>query len=48
MPTVLEDVLFGPLNLGLTDKRKQQHRALTALQQVGLCRRTRQAGLPII
>jgi cobalt/nickel transport system ATP-binding protein len=35
MPTVLEDVAFGPLNSGL-DNREALHRALHALQTVGM------------
>jgi cobalt/nickel transport system ATP-binding protein len=35
MPTVLEDVTFGPLNLGMSP-REAQDRAVTALRQVGL------------
>ncbi len=34
-PTVLEDVAFGPLNLGLTPKQANE-RALATLQQLGL------------
>ncbi len=34
-PTVLEDVAFGPLNLGLS-KEKARDRAIWALEQVGL------------
>ena len=35
MPTVLEDVAFGPLNLGL-DRREAIERAQAALEQVGM------------
>src|SRR4051812_23425687 len=35
MPTVLEDVAFGPLNQGLTPA-KAAERALSALEQVGM------------
>jgi cobalt/nickel transport system ATP-binding protein len=35
MPTVLEDVAFGPLNLGL-DRKRAMHRAVTALDLVGM------------
>jgi len=35
MPTVLEDVAFGPLNLGM-NAAEAQKRALTVLQQVGM------------
>ncbi len=35
MPTVLEDVAFGPLNSGL-DRHEALHRALHALQTVGM------------
>ena len=37
MPTVLDDVLFGPLNLGVNE-REAEARAVTALQQVGIGR----------
>ena len=36
MPSVLEDVMFGPLNLGWT-REKAEHRARAVLEQVGLC-----------
>src|SRR5579859_1675368 len=35
MPTVIEDVAFGPLNLGL-DRCEAQARAVAALEQVGM------------
>jgi cobalt/nickel transport system ATP-binding protein len=35
MPTVLEDVAFGPLNHGLSPE-KAAHRAMAALEQVGM------------
>jgi cobalt/nickel transport system ATP-binding protein len=35
MPTVLEDVAFGPLNLGLT-REEATERAIQALEQVGM------------
>src|SRR5204862_5048354 len=35
MPTVLEDVTFGPLNHGMTPE-EATHRALRALQSVGM------------
>ncbi len=35
-PTVLEDVAFGPLNLGMS-KREAKERSLWALEKVGLC-----------
>jgi cobalt/nickel transport system ATP-binding protein len=35
MPTVLEDVTFGPLNLGLTPEQAQE-RARVALERVGM------------
>jgi cobalt/nickel transport system ATP-binding protein len=35
MPTVLEDVAFGPLNHGLS-REQATHRALAALEQVGM------------
>jgi len=35
MPTVLEDVAFGPLNHGLSP-RKAEERAMAALEQVGM------------
>ncbi len=35
MPTVLEDVAFGPLNVGLTPEESNQ-RAKSALEQVGM------------
>jgi energy-coupling factor transporter ATP-binding protein EcfA2 len=35
MPTVLEDVMFGPLNLGWT-REMAEHRARAVLEQVGL------------
>jgi len=34
-PTVMEDVVFGPLNLGL-DRHSAHHRALEALDRLGL------------
>jgi cobalt/nickel transport system ATP-binding protein len=37
MPTVLDDVMFGPLNLGFTDVEAQA-RAFAALQEVGIAR----------
>ena len=35
MPTVLEDVAFGPLNLGLSEKEALE-RAKTSLEQAGI------------
>jgi len=42
MPTVLEDVAFGPLNIGL-DPDQAQTRALEALEQVGMAQLARKA-----
>ena len=45
MPTVLEDVAFGPLNMGL-DLRLAQERANRALAETGDGARARQSALP--
>lgn len=42
MPTVLEDVAFGPLNLGL-DRQKARERALAALELTGMSRAVHKA-----